>query len=414
MTAPSPLWRRLAGFTMLPAIAAISPLLVLPAVSRSAGPDGWASAIAGEAVGTFAAIAIAYGWTTIGPALVAIAPDDPSRGTLYREALVVRLLTAVIALPLMAVVCVLVASPGWELLAVLMGLQGALIALSFTWFAVGIGSPGAIAAFDALPRLGIAIVAAIAIAAQGPVELYPAAGIVVTLAGTALYTRRVLRRYRGQWPSPSRIPSLFRTGAPVALNDAALGAYSAVPTPLVNVLSPGVAAAGFASADKLLKLGTFLPYTLANALQSWSAEVSGPARARRLKIALTAHGGFGIAGWVVLGSAGALVSGVLFGEQAAATTDVVIVLGFAFALFSLRTSMTRHVLFPAGRARTVMTATLVGTVVGVPAMILLTMAIGPVGAAIGYALTELISTALLARPTIGSVKAVASTTESPS
>jgi O-antigen/teichoic acid export membrane protein len=407
MSVPSPLWRRLAGFTMLPAIAAVSPLLVLPAVSRSAGPDGWASAIAGEAVGTFAAIAVAYGWTTIGPALVAIAPDDPARGTLYREALVVRLLTAFFALPLMAVICALVASPGWELLAVLMGLQGALIALSFTWFAVGVGSPGAIAGFDALPRLGVAIVAAIAIAAHGPVELYPVAGIVVTIAGTALYTQRVLRRYRGQWPAVSRIPSLFRTGAPVALNDAALGAYSAVPTPLVNVLSPGIAAAGFASADKLLKLGTFLPYTLANALQSWSAEVSGPARARRLKIALSAHGAFGLAGWVVLGSAGAIVSGLLFGEQAAATTDVVVVLGFGFALFSLRTSMTRHVLFPAGRARTVMSATLTGTLVGVPAMFMLVSAVGPVGAALGYVLTEAVATVLLARPTVVQIRAVA-------
>ena len=90
---------------------------------------------------------------------------------------------------------------------------------------------------------------------------------------------------------------------------------------------------------------------------------------------------------------------VLFGEAAAAPASVLAALGLAFALFSLRTSMTRHVLFPAGESHIVMTATLIATALGVPAMIGLTYAYGPIGAAIGYALTEAISTLLLIRRT---------------
>lgn len=404
MTAP--LWRRLAGFTVLPAIAAISPLFALPVVARIAGPDGWASAIAGEAVGTFAAIAIAYGWTTIGPALVAIAPDDLARGRLYREALVIRLLLCVIALPVMAVICWLVASPGFELLAILMGLQGALIALAFTWFAVGIARPGAIALYDAVPRVVVAIAAAFAIAATGIVVLFPLGGIAVTVVGTGLYTIRVLRHYPGSWPSVRELPGLFRFGLPVALNDAALGAYSAVPTPLVNVVSPGVPAAGFASADKLLKLGQFLPLTLANALQSWTAEGALEGRERRVRAAMTAHGLFGVAGLFVLGFAGPWASGLLFGAENAAPLAVCLVLGAAFAFYSLRTSMTRHLLFPAGAQHTVMWATLIGTVAGVPAMIALALVWGPIGAAIGYALTEALATILLVRRTRGALRAL--------
>lgn len=407
VTPPGPLWRRLAGFTLLPAIAAISPLIVLPVVARIAGPGGWASAIAGEAVGTFAAIAIGYGWAAIGPALISIARDDDHRAQLYRESLVIRLLIAVIALPVMGVICWLIASPGAEWLSVLMGAQGALIALSFTWYSAGVGDPRAIVVYDAMPRLLAAAAAAVAISMIGFVELYPLAGIAVTLVGTTLFTVRVLRRHPGSWPGVRDIPRLFRAGASVALNDAALGAYSNIPTPLVNVTAAPGAAAGFASADKMLKLGQFLPVTLANALQAWIAEAHGAGRARRMRLALSAHAVFGVLGCVVLAVLGPWASGFLFGAEAAAGFAVLLMMGIVFAFFSLRTSISRHVLFPAGQASAVMRATLLGTAVGVPVMIALALWIGPLGAAIGYALTEGAATVLLARRCLHALRELA-------
>ncbi len=395
MIETSSLRARLFGFTLIPAIAAVSPLVVLPAVSRSAGEDGWASAIAGESVGTFAAIAVAYGWTTVGPALIAGTNDNVRRGRLYRDAIVVRLATSAIALPLLIVLCSVVAAPGHALLASLMGLQGALIGLSFTWFAVGVGDPRSILFYDAIPRLCVAVIAMLAIVNGLPVEVYPVAGIMVTLIGTAAYTMRLLRRYPSPWPPMRELPGLFRVGAPVALNDGALGAYSSVPMPLVNTIASGSAAAGFASADKLAKLGQFLPLTLANALQSWTAEVRGHERGKRLKIALAMHGGFGLLGTGVLGLAGPPVTALFFGQPAAAATGVCFALGFGFAIYSLRTSMTRHVLFPAAEQKSVMWATLTATVFGVPSMLIGASIWGPLGVALGYAVTETISTALL-------------------
>jgi len=383
-----PLWGRLIGFTLLPAIAAISPLLVLPVVARIAGPGGWASAIAGESVGTVAAIVIGYGWTAIGPALVSIAADSTERARIYRESLVVRLLIAVAALPVTAVLCWFVAHPGSEWLSVLMGLQGALIALSFTWYSAGEGLPRAIMLYDAIPRLVVAVAAALLILQVRIVELYPLSGIAVTLVGTGLFSWRVLRRNPSPWPRVSELPALFRAGAPVALNDAGLGAYSSIPTPLVNITASASVAGGFASGDKMLKLGQFLPLTLANALQAWIGEVHGPVRRRRTERALLAHGVFGVLGWIVLGAAGAWASSFLFGADVAASTAVCVVLGLTFAFFSVRTSMTRHVL---------MHATLIGTLIGVPIMVVLAVTIGPLGAAIGYAVTEGAATILLVR-----------------
>lgn len=407
------LHRRLIGFMLLPALAAVSPLIVLPLVARTAGPGGWASAIAGESVGTFVAILIGYGWGAIGPALVSIAAGDGERARLYRESLVVRLLIAVVALPALGLICWAIASPGAEWLTVLMGTQGALIAMSFTWYCAGTGDPRTIIVFDAVPRLVAAALAAVAIATTGMVELYPLSGIAVTVIGTGLFTIGLLRRNPGSWPAMRELPALFRSGLPVALNDAALSAYSSVPAPLVNVTAPPAAAAGFASADKLFKLGAVLPFTLASALQSWVGEVTGPARGRRMRLALAAHAAFGVLGGVVLAVFGHWVSALLFGAQAAAGVDLVIAMGVVFAFLSLRTSMTRHVMFPAGRASTVMRATLAATIVGVPVMIALGLVIGPLGVAIGYAFTEAAATVLLWRPCAAALRLVSAATPIP-
>lgn len=396
MNDDSPLWRRLVLFFLVPTIAAISPLLVLPIVARSAGPAGWASAIAGESIGSLASIVIGYGWMSIGPALISIS-DHTRRGELYRGSLVVRLLVATLALPIMCVICWVVADPGHTWLAVLMGLQGAFIALTFTWFSAGVGHPLSIVFYDSLPRLAVTAGCALAILYGAPVELYPIAGIAVTLVGTGLFTLRVLRSHPAAWPRRRDVAELFRSGSPVALNDVGLSVYSTVPTPLVSLTAPVSAAAGFASADKMLKLGQFIPMTLANALQTWIAEAHGPGRSRRMRLALTAHGLVGLLGFAGLGVLGAWVSAILFGAAAASSTPVLLAMGLTFAFFSVRTSMTRHILYPAGEAGAVLRATLLSTLVGVPAMIVLALVIGPVGAAIGYALTEIGATVLLWR-----------------
>ena len=72
-------------------------------------------------------------------------------------------------------------------------------------------------------------------------------------------------------------------------------------------------------------------------------------------------------------------------------------MGLVFFFFSVRTAVARLILFPAGQAGPVMRATLIATVLGIPLMIGLGIAWGPVGAALGYAFTEGAATLLLAR-----------------
>lgn len=389
------LTQRLFGFSALPAISAISPLLVLPLVARSAGPEGWASALSGEVMGTLAGVIISYGWSTIGPPKVANATDPSVIGRLYRESLFVRFCLAMVVLPVLIIICGIIAGEGYRTLTILMGLQGATIALSFVWFSVGIADPRSIALFDAIPRVLAAGTAAALILATGIVELYPVAGLVVTLAGTTMLTKRVLLQYPSTNPRFRDIFKLLRANTDVAVSDTVFTSYLAFPLPLVHLNTPSLEASSFASADKMVKLGMYVPFALGNALQAWTAEAHGKARVNRVRASIGAHALLGLLGWTVISTIGPMASEFLFGSEAIASRDTLVILGFAFALYSIRSSLTRHLLLPSGDSASVMTATLIGSLLGIGVMVGLTPKIGANGAAIGYALTEAMITIIL-------------------
>lgn len=399
---PPSILGRFAGFGVLPILSAISPLLVLPAVAVAVEPAGWASALMGEALGTLAAIPIAWGWTSIGPAKVAgSAPEI--RGRLYRESLIVRGLSLLVVAPILVTASAVLAADGYRLLTALMALQGALIAMSFTWFAVGKGDPKAIVLFDAVPRVLAVALAALTIALTGFSVLYPIAGIAVTLIGTTIYSWLTLRQEPAPWPSKGELWSVFRSTSAVAANDAALGAYSAVPVPLVNLTSPALSAASFASADKLIKLGQYIPLTIANAMQAWAAEGGPQQIVLRTKRALLTHGLVAVSGWIAVATLGPWVSSVLF-DDAAAAPEVLWVLGASFACFTVRTAVTRHILFPLGMTKEVVRAGFLGALVGIPAMIAGQLVAGPLGAAVGFTATEVVMLAVLTPTAVSGFK----------
>ena len=390
---------RLAGFGGLPLIALITPLLVLPVFARAAGQSGWASAVTGESLGQLAGMFVSYGWYTVGPARIALERGPSQRARYYRESLVVRLSALLCVIPFLAVACALLANHGFVLLTFLMALTNAAVPLSFSWFAVGTSAPGSIALFEVLPRVAAAAVSTAIILVSGWLLVYPLLSLAVPLTAMGWYSRRLLRANPGPWPRPGELPRLLVRDRAAALNDAATGAYATVAVPVVNSVSPAGPASSYASADKLLRFGQFVPGTLANAFQSWTVE-DGPEHVRgRLRIALGAHLGLGVAGLVVLGVGGPVASSLLFGADVAATHAVCFLLGLAFILYSVRTGVSRLVLFPARLPRVVLRSTAAGGLVGLPAVIVLTKVVGPWGASAALLLSEVVTFAVLLGPT---------------
>ncbi len=404
----SGLGARLAGFAGLPLISLITPLLVLPVLGRVAGDRGWASLMAGEAIGTLAAIVVAYGWNTSGPPRVALTADVAARARLYRESLVVRVWLAVAVAPVVVLLSVLVATPGYRSASALMGIAGTVTGLSFAWYAVGAGDPRSIAVFEAVPRVVAAAVSAGAVLVTRELAIYPVLAVGASLAGVVLFSRRVLAADPTVPADRPRLRRLLVRDRAIAFNDIAGGAYASVPVPTVQTVSAPAPAAAFASADKLYKFGLYVPITLANAFQSWTVEGPAHDRARRLRVALGAHVGVGLVGWAVLAALGPWASATLFGDEVTAARSACVWLGAAFVLVSARISMTRHVLVPAGRIRVVVVSTVAGALVGLVAIVSLTVALGPVGAAMGLTASEAVAAGILVLPSARRVGDLAS------
>ncbi|CAL8972154.1 hypothetical protein CELL_01218 [Cellulomonas sp. T2.31MG-18] len=398
---------RLAGFGGLPLISLITPLLVLPVIGRVAGSGGWASLAAGESIGTLGGIVIGYGWNVSGPPRIAAEQEAGQRYALYRQSLVVRGTVACLVLPVVVLLSVVAARAGYELPTALMGVSASVTGLSFAWFCVGAGDPRSIALFEAVPRVAAAAASAALILLTRQLVIYPALAVSVSLVGIVLFSRRV----PGRRPLPrTRLPELWRLvvrDRGLAAIDIAGSAYGSVPVPVVNAVAAPVLASSYASGDKLYRFGQFVPITLANAFQSWTVEAGRAGRGRRLRFAVLAHGLLGVTGWLVFAVAGPWVSGLLFGPQVRATQAVCFWLGAAFVLLSLRTAVVRLVLVPEGKVRIVFAATMAGTLVGIPAIVGLTSLVGPVGAAWALVLSEVVSAAVLASPTVREMRLAA-------
>ena len=380
--------RRLGGFAALPFIGSVAPLLVLPIVARVAGAGGWASIGIGQALGNIAAVAVMFGWWGMGPARYADAPDDAARRSLYRESLETRLLVAAVVLPALAVASWVLASPGWELECLLMGLAIGTGGFSPNWYFIASGSPWSLARYETIPRSVATVVAMVPLVLTGQVWTYPAILLAVTV-GTAVGATLHVGGCRGLGPrSVLASRRAMRGQVPIAASSAIGTLYTSTPLPIVGAVAPVAAVAGFTSGERLYRYGLFAVVALGNALQGWVLELTGPARRRRQRHAVVAHAVLGGAGALTIGLLGVPASRLLFGAEVVVDQLTAGALGLAFFCTSVATPLIRTVLIPAGRTAAVLRATVTGAIVGIPLMLLGVWSMGAGGAAVGLAASE--------------------------
>lgn len=398
---PNALFRRLAGFSGLQILSAFAPLALLPILARAAGVDGWASIIAGQAVGTLVASVATYGWSVVGPALVAGA-DPAGRWDGYRSSLASRAALLLVALPVGCLVAWRVAADGFVMLTILMACTQSLGALSPAWYAIGVGSPRMILRYDAGPRLLSVLLSAAAILAGVAIWSYPALVLVATLWGAGAATRRLRAeapadrpRYqpREAWHD---VVSVIRTQASAAGSQIAGATYGGATVAIVGLFATTAATAELASGDKLYRFGLMAVVAVGNTFQGWVAEVPYPQSRRRMSSSLLALAALGLAGAVGLTALGPWATGFLFGSDLSVTTATAAFYGLAFLSICLSTSLGRHILVPLGLPRYLLVATVGAAVVGIPGMALLAHRYGAAGGAAGYAASELTMALVLA------------------
>ncbi|WP_284983706.1 hypothetical protein [Arthrobacter sp. efr-133-TYG-118] len=380
----------MAGFTFVPLVGSIAPLLLLPIAARVGGVDGWYSLSVGQAVGTFGSIAISYGWNVLGPALIATSKSEKTRRAYWTESLRERLVISVIVIPITCAISIFLASAGYELFTACMTLAFCLVGLSPNWFFIGAGDPGSIARFEMLPRLIATLLAAVMIAQTNSLWSYPVLWVLSAFVGLACVQRKLgnPRIFKGSSMSGLLLGLRKRLG--VALIDGMGGVYTSAPVPLAGANCTTLDASTIASADKLYRFGLLAVTTVGNTLQGWTLDPSAKNRMQRQIRAIGAHVVLGVVGMVGLGILGEFATALLFGSEVRANVSTMWCYGGAFLAVSFSTPLIRNILIPAGKTRFVLVGTAVGAVVGVVVMMLLGRAWGSSGVALGFMLSEIV------------------------
>ena len=381
---------RLSGFTALPLLSLITPLLLLPVIAGFVGPGGFSSVISGQAIGTFCATVLMWGWNVDGPVAIARARDTSSRGAVYLTSIRTRLVLLIPVIPLSAVVATAVAVPEFRVEAVSMAWASTLAGMSPAWFCIGLGQPRLLALYDTIPRFIATALSAPLLLLTQQLWIYTAILAVATVLSLVVFHRRFSPN--GQWVPRSlggTIMELRGQGHTAGINLAG-NAYASTPTPIATATTAPAASGSLATADTLYRFGLFTVVALGNAFQSWTLERGTSNRRQRHIAAIWAHAGLGAAGAVVLTVLGPFASNVLSAGQIRATTQLCLFYGIAFLFLSASTPFIRNLLIPAGKQALVLRWTMVSAVLGVTSMLAAGLSGNAPFIALGMALSELI------------------------
>lgn len=385
--------KRIAAFAGLPLLASLASFILLPIVARVGGAPVWNALALGQAVGAIAAIVVGLGWPLTGPATVAGTGDESVRRRHYAISFVTRSFVFVGVVPVMALGLALTVKSGFFWVAFFMACAQAAAGLTPAWYCIATGHPGRIAKYDVVPRMVAALGVIPLLLTTGEIVFYPVALLVLGVAGTLLYNAHHSRKedFQGLTFRPIvREIWALRAGSGITI---AAGSYASTPIIIVQLMASPTGLAAFVSAEKLYRIGLLATAALGNSLQGWVSDF-GADHASRRKYSLMALSGLGLAGWLVLSVAGPWASSLLFSEALAADFWTCFWFGLSFFLVCVTTSTGAHWLVPAKRMRTVLTSTIAGAAVGVPAMFILASLMGGQGGALGLALGEVVVTAI--------------------
>lgn len=271
----------LVKYALIPAIGALSPLLVIPSITGAFGADGWAAMAVAQAIGNGTALFAGLGWSVIGPQQVAARTTREALAT-YRLSLTSRLLTLIPVGILTGLVAWFVVQDfRWESLIIALAVMGA--AMTPQWFFIGLNRPLTILLTDGLPKIVAALGSALAIDRGAPLMVFPIATLLcvpVTLVVTAFSLGRESIPRGPDWALAF---GAVREQAVVAWGRSISVLFTSAPVVIVGVFAPQ-ASPLFSAADRLLRMSVMVLRSIPSRLQSWIGAVGTQGDSRRARV----------------------------------------------------------------------------------------------------------------------------------
>ena len=398
------MFRKVLGFGALPVLLSLSPLLLLPVIARLEGPSGWAAFVVGQSVGNFCLTAQNFGWNISGPPRIAMLPDLESRLSAFADVFWAKaLIFPLVILAGLSATAALTPMPEWGV-SLPIFFATSVIGFGTQWFGVGTGSPTLIARFEVLPRIGATLLALPAILLTSQVWIYPALLVFAMVVSRGSFN---VKHYRSILPARrsvrNSIAELQRNSA-TAVVDMTTNLYNSAPVPIASALLPIVSVAGFASGDRLYRYSLFPLAAIGDSLQAWVLDPTSKVLQRRQLIGIGANMVFGVSAGLVLALLGPFFTSVLFGEAVKSSPEIMVWYGVCVAAVATSAPLIRNILIPAGKARLVLLATVVGAIVGLALMLVITRFLGAAGLALALAVSETIVLLIVAPAAITTLR----------
>jgi O-antigen/teichoic acid export membrane protein len=390
-------------------LLAISTLLSMPWLIRSAGDSGWATIAAGQSAGVIASVGIMYGWSITGPSQVARASLTAANDE-YLTSVLVR---ALLCVPFIAgaVGVTLFVNGGDIGLTVISVVSTALLGVRGGWYFLGRNRPWLLFSLEAVPRsvgiwVGVYLITTLNLEAWTAIATQ-AAGVLVAGVVSAFFVL-------GHDPRPITailknglridIRSVLRSrrhGVVAALTSATFGAS---PLLLVNLVAPS-AAAEFSLIARVQAQAMTALSPAGDYLHGWVPRSSDSRRFRRAVAALSSAAAVGSIAGAMLAVFGTHVYGYLGGGVVTAAPLVTIFAGALLAV-AFMVQVSGPAILPAlGKTRQLSRNVLVGSITGLVLVPALAIMFGAEGAIVGWlfglsvTLTANLITSFRARPT---------------
>lgn len=386
--------RRLVGFSTLPFLAAILPLIALPVISRSIGAAEWTAVNVGLSVGAIAAAIALVGWNVLGTPLVALAKSDVERDHLYARSFYIRAAVTLVAAAFASVVCAWVAPSSAVGVAVAFAVATTLNGIGLSWFAVGLSAPSIVVWYEIAPRAVATAAAIIIVPLTHSALWYGLLLCLAAIAGAVAFHVVTWRRVLPAWPGIDQLRADVVEMRSAWGVESVGNLYANAPVPVASAVGSVTASAAFSSSDKVYRYGTLGVAAAGNALQGWVLETRREDdRKRRNLVAIVIMTGLGAFGWLFLVFGGPLASGILFGAEKRGDPAAFFFYGVAFFAVSASTPLIRNILIPARRDKPVLIVTVIAAVLGIVLMIVLGLSTGVAGVSAGFAASEVVTLA---------------------
>jgi O-antigen/teichoic acid export membrane protein len=388
--AATALLRRFGGFATSLVFSTAINLLAIPFVIATLGKNTWGELALSQATAAIFGIIVAFGWGTVGAAMVASLPEQ-KRPQMFVDSLVSRIYLFLLAAPVMYVVMVLISKVDAPV-AALASVAYILPFVGASWFFIGQAQPWKLFLFDVLPQ-GLGTVVGVVLIQYFPEPIvfvlslvaFNLVAIVLGAVGALFGVRHLVKTDFGIMPAFRRLRD--QKYGVIAAGTGSLN--SNLPMLAVNQV---IAAAlpQYALADKLFRFAVAGFGPVLQVIQGWIPE-AGPDRSlHRIRTVAGLAPIVGLLAGLLLAVLTPWASPIFSGGVIIIDYSLSIPFGLILAGVIVAQVVGLACLIPLGRGAALAKSTAIGAAVNVPLMFALGIAFGAPGVAWAVGLAELV------------------------